>query len=332
MLGCLILAILAGFIAVDIIRSRPKPQPKVAKEETLKCDNPEPEIPAPEEAPKETLKRDKPELAIPAPEEAPKEIVVCPNCKRELNKKYFLSNQGMCVYCVIHSQMHGKPEEASKETSKYDEPKPASSVPKGLQEWLKWYQGLSPGEQERCKQRAKVEQYLCSDKLGGVGSLMIHTVQDNYRGYISDMEMQHPPETHYLRITDSIIMLDELYSSSKGQQLGVKPKYIGTLKKFLQSSVDNDLSTAFAYLAALHYIYFHLLLETNPNRNMKLKLLDDAELYRIFKDSVHRNIDYLRKVSYGEAELDHCTLYEFTEKIDKMFRFAFEQRKLSVPE
>ena len=65
---------------------------------------------------------------------------------------------------------------------------------------------------------------------------------------------------------------------------------------------------------------------------MKLKLLDDAELYKIIKDSVHRNIDYLRKVSYGEAELDHCTLYEFTEKIDKMFRFAFEQRKLPVPE
>ena len=245
----------------------------------------------------------------------------------------------MCADCVANSQKHNKPEpvistpeEAPKETSKYDEPKPASSAPETLQEWLKWYQGLSPGEQERCKQRAKVEQYLCSDKLGGVGSLMIHTVQDNSRGYISDMEMQHPPETHYLRITDSIIMLDELYSSSKGQQLGVKPKYIGTLKKFLQSSVDNDLSTAFAYLAALHYIYFHLLLETNPNRNMKLKLLDDAELYKIFKDSVHRNIDYLRKVSYGEAELDHCTLYEFTEKIDKMFRFAFEQRKLPVPE
>lgn len=263
---------------------------------------------------------------------------VCPSCKRELEKKY-LYKWGMCADCVANSQKHNKPEpvistpeEAPKETSKYDEPKPASSAPETLQEWLKWYQGLSPGEQERCKQRAKVEQYLCSDKLGGVGSLMIHTVQDNYRGYISDMEMQHPPETHYLRITDSIIMLDELYSSSKGQQLGVKPKYIGTLKKFLQSSVDNDLSTAFAYLAALHYIYFHLLLETNPNRNMKLKLLDDAELYKIFKDSVHRNIDYLRKVSYGEAELDHCTLYEFVQKIDKIFCSALEQRKLSVPE
>ena len=68
MLGCLILAILAGFIAVAIIRSRPKPQSKVTKEETLKCDKPEPAIPALEEAPKETLKHDRPEPAIPTTE------------------------------------------------------------------------------------------------------------------------------------------------------------------------------------------------------------------------------------------------------------------------
>lgn len=255
---------------------------------------------------------------------------VCPSCKRELDKKY-LYKWGMCADCVANSQKHNKPEpvistpeEAPKETSKYDEPKPASSAPETLQEWLKWYQGLSPGEQERCKQRAKVEQYLCSDKLGGVGSLMIHTVQDNYRGYISDMEMQHPPERQYLRTTDSIIMLDELYSSSKGQQLGVKPKYIGTLKKFLQS--DDRLP----YYTALDFIYGHLLLETN--NKLEIKLSDDAELYKIFKDSIPKHIDFLKTISYGEAEERGCTLYEFAQEIDKMFRFAFERRKLSVPE
>lgn len=72
--------------AVAIIRSRPNPQPKVTKEEALKCDKPEPAIPALEEAPKETLKHDRPEPAIPATEETPKETFVCPSCKRELNR------------------------------------------------------------------------------------------------------------------------------------------------------------------------------------------------------------------------------------------------------
>ena len=55
-----------------------------------------------------SYKRNNPEPAIPIPEEAPKETFVCPNCKRELNKKY-LYKQGMCVDCVANSQKHDKP-------------------------------------------------------------------------------------------------------------------------------------------------------------------------------------------------------------------------------
>lgn len=130
MLGYLILAILAGFIAVDIIRSRPKPQPEVTKKETFVCAN------CKRELSKEYLftrglcincvmdsyKRNKPEPAIPTPEKVQKETFVCPNCKRELNKKY-LYKQGMCVDCVINPQKYRKPkpaiptpEDAPKET------------------------------------------------------------------------------------------------------------------------------------------------------------------------------------------------------------------------
>ena len=52
----------------------------------------------------------------------------------------------------------------------------------------------------------------------------------------------------------------------KGQQSGIKPKYIGTLKDFLQS--DEKM----CYYTALEYIYYHLLLETDPNTNVRLKL------------------------------------------------------------
>ena len=116
MLGCLILAILAGFIAVYIIRSRPKPQPKVTKKETFVCVN------CKRELSKEYLftrglcincvmdsyKRNKPEPAIPTPEKVQKETFVCPNCKRELNKKY-LYKRGLCVDCSINPQKYHKP-------------------------------------------------------------------------------------------------------------------------------------------------------------------------------------------------------------------------------
>ena len=62
--------------AVAIIRSRPNPQPKVTKEETLKCDKPEP--------------------AIPALEETPKETFVCPSCKRELNRITVVELSAFC--------------------------------------------------------------------------------------------------------------------------------------------------------------------------------------------------------------------------------------------
>ena len=267
MLGCLILAILAGFIAVAAIRtirSRPKLRPKVAKEKPLKCCKPKPAIPAPEE----TLKCDKPAPAIPTPEETPKE------------------------------------------TSNY-----------------------SKEEREACLRRlnetSRIENYLKDDELG---SYMINAGREQYLiRYMSDTAMQHPPVVlrRPFSTSESIRLLDELCSCSKWQQFGIKPKYIGTLKDFLQS--DNKI----CYYTALEYIYYHLLLETNPDANVnleKLKLLDDAELYKIFKDSIPRNIDYLRMVSYGVAETYDCTLYVIVQKIDKMFCSAFEQRKLSVPE
>ena len=267
MLGYLILAILAGFIAVDIIRtirSRPKLRPKVAKEKPLKCCKPKPAIPAPEE----TLKCDKPAPAIPTPEETPKE------------------------------------------TSNY-----------------------SKEEREACLRRlnetSRIENYLKDDELG---SYMINAGREQYLiRYMSDTAMQHPPVIlrRPFSTSESIRLLDELCSCSKWQQFGIKLKYIGTLKDFLQS--DNKI----CYYTALEYIYYHLLLETNPDANVnleKLKLLDDAELYKIFKDSIPRNIDYLRMVSYGVAETYDCTLYEIVQKIDKMFCSALEQRKLSVPE
>ena len=283
MLGYLILAILAEFIAVDIIRtirSRPKLRPKVAKEKPLKCCKPKPAIPAPEE----TLKCDKPAPAIPAPEETLK--------------------------CDKPAPAIPTPEETPKETSNY-----------------------SKEEREACLRRlnetSRIENYLKDDKLG---SYMINAGRNQYLiRYMSDTAMQHPPVVLHrpFSTSESIRLLDELCSCSKWQQFGIKPKYIGTLKDFLQS--DNKI----CYYTALEYIYYHLLLETNPDANVnleKLKLLDDAELYRIFKDSIPRNIDYLRMVSYGVAETYDCTLYEIVQKIDKMFCSTLEQRKLPVPE
>ena len=279
MLGYLILAILAEFIAVDIIRtirSRPKLRPKVAKEKPLKCCKPKPAIPAPEE----TLKCDKPAPAIPTPEE----------------------------------------------TLKCDKPAPAIPTPKETSNYSK-------EEREACLRRlnetSRIENYLKDDKLG---SYMINAGRNQYLiRYMSDTAMQHPPVVLHrpFSTSESIRLLDELCSCSKWQQFGIKPKYIGTLKDFLQS--DNKI----CYYTALEYIYYHLLLETNPDANVnleKLKLLDDAELYRIFKDSIPRNIDYLRMVSYGVAETYDCTLYEIVQKIDKMFCSTLEQRKLPVPE
>ena len=278
------------------------------------------------------------------------ETFVCPNCKRELNKKYFLSEQGMCVYCVIHSQMHSKPEEAPKETfvcpnckrelnkkylykrglcvdcvinpRKYGKQKPASSTPGNmtLPEKIKIERELSYGERLEHREREMLKAYLKRDNFG---SYMINVVQRAYGGLIG------ASGGYSLGISDSIRILDELCSSREGQLLGIKPKYIETLKNFLLS--DKKM----CYCTALEYIYHHLVWETNPNAYVKLKklkLLDDTELYKLFKDSIHRNIDYLRIVSYGEAELDHCTLYEFVQKIDKIFCSAFEQRKLPVRE
>lgn len=340
MLGCLILAILAGFIAVYIIRSRPKPQPKVAKKETFVCAN------CKRELSKEYLfahglcincsmnsyKRNKPEPATPAPEKPPKETFVCVNCKRELNKKY-LYKQGMCVDCIINSPNYAKPAPAvfePKETLKYDSPKPAIPTP---EETPKETSNYSKEEREACLRRlnetSRIEDYLKDDELG---SYMINAGRNQYLiRYMSDTAMQHPPVVLHrpFSTSESIRLLDELCSCSKWQQFGIKPKYIGTLKDFLQS--DNKI----CYYTALEYIYYHLLLETNPDANVnleKLKLLDDAELYRIFKDSIPRNIDYLRMVSYGVAETYDCTLYEIVQKIDKMFCSTLEQRKLPVPE
>ena len=305
MLGYLILAILAGFIAVDIIRSRPKPQPTVTKKETFVCAN------CKRELSKEYLftrglcincvmdsyKRNRPEPAIPTPEKVQKETFVCPNCKRELNKKY-LYKQGMCVDCV------------------------ASSAPgnMALEKEVKFEQrlGLRPGEsfasmQERSEhiKRKTIEDYL---KNNNFHNYMKETAKDQYAyRYVSDY-FRYKPHTH-VTIDGSIRLMDELYSSSKGQQLGVKPQYIETLKKFLQSN-DN---TSFDYLTALHYIYFHLLLETSPASNIKLKLSDDAELYKIFKDSIPKHIDYLKLFSEGEPDIHGYTSYEFAQKIDKMF-------------
>ena len=372
MLAYLILAILVGFIAVDIIRSRPKSQPKVAKEETLKCDKLEPAVPAPEEPAKETIKCDKPKPAIPAPEEAPKETFVCSNCKRELNKKY-LYKQGMCVDCIINSPNYTKPapavfapketlkydrpkpaiptpEETPKETfvclnckrelnkkylykrclcvdcvtnpQKYGKPKPASSTPGDmtLLEQLEIERGLSYEERLWFRERETLKAYLNRDDFA---SYMRSVVRRQYSGSASDGYSFGFPE-YSLGISDVIIILDEFCLSSEGQLLGIKPKYIETLKICLQSD------ERFSYYTALDFIYHHLLLETN--NKLEMKLSDDAELYKIFKDSIPKHIDYLKTISYGEAELDHCTLYEFTGKIDKMFCSAFEQRKLPVPE
>ena len=307
MLIYLVLAILVEVIvvaAIRTIRSRPELRPKVAKKKTLKYCKPKPAIPAPEE----TLKCDKPDPAI----SAPKETFVCPNCGRELNKKY-LYKQGLCVDCVINPQKYRKPQPASsapKETSKY-----------GKEERDAWLRRLN--------ERNRIEDYLKDDELG---FYMINAGREQYRiRYMSDTAMQHPPVVLHrpFSTSESIRLLDELCSCSKWQQFGIKPKYIGTLKDFLQS--DDKIR----YYTALEYIYYHLLLETNPDANVnleKLKLLDDAELYKIFKDSIPRNIDYLRMVSYGVAETYGCTLYEIVQKIDKMFCSAPEQHELSVPE
>ena len=72
--------------------------------DSYKRNRPEPAIPTPEKAPKGTLKCDKPESGIPAP----KETFLCPNCKRELNKKY-LYKRGWCVDCSINPQKYHKP-------------------------------------------------------------------------------------------------------------------------------------------------------------------------------------------------------------------------------
>lgn len=268
MLGYLILAILIGFIAVDIIRSRPKPQPKVTKEETLECDNPKPEIPAP----KETLKCDKPEPAISIPENM--------TLPERLKHEQGLRKQGFNIY-------------------------------------------------ERAK-HCKIEIigiYLKSDNLSGY---MRSVVEKAYR-YRSEAELLHPPEDYtFVSVSESIQLLNELYSSSKGEELGIKPKYIEGLKKSLQSDTNSWTS----YYAALEYIYYHLRWEANPNAEVKmeLKILDDAELYKIFKDSIPKRIDFLKRVSYGIAKRDGYTLYEFAQKVDKMFCSAREQRKLPVPE
>ena len=240
------------------------------------------------------------------------ETFVCPNCKRELNKKY-LYKRGLCVDCVINPKKYGKP-------------KPASSAPKETPKYSKEERGACL---RRLNETSRIEAYLKRDNFGGY---MINVVQDQYHyGYMSDAAMQHPPVV--LRwpfsTSESIRLLDELCSSNKGQQSGIKLKYMETLKNFLRS--DNKMR----YYTALEYIYYHLLLETSPDANVKLKqlkLLDDTELYKLFKDSIPRNIDYLRIVTYGLAEGKSGALYEIVQKIDKMFCSAFEQRKLSVPE
>ena len=335
MLGCLILAILIGFIAVDIIRSRPKSQPKVAKEETLKCDKLEPAVPAPEEPAKETIKCDKPKPAIPAPEEAPKETFVCSNCKRELNKKY-LYKWGMCADCVANSPNYTKPAPAvfaPKETLKYTKAEREAYLQQLCQTGKIETSTYSKAEREaflrRLNERSRIENYLKDDELG---SYMMYVERDQYLiRYMSDTAMQHPPVVlrRPFSTSESIRLLDELCSCSKWQQSGIRTKYIGSLKDFLQS--DNKAR----YYIALEYIYYHLLLETSPDADVKLKqlrILDDAELYKLFKDSIPRNIDYLRMVSYGVARTYDCTLYEIVQKIDKMFRSAPEQDELSVPE
>lgn len=307
MLGYLILAILIGFIAVDIIRSRPKPQPKVTKEATLKCDKPEPVVPAPEEAPKETF--------------------VCPNCKRELNKKY-LYKRGLCVDCVTNPQKYGK--------SVLTSSTPGNMT---LPERLNFEQGLGLSPKDRSvyiresgeyRRREQIVYYLEHDQLdvylkGVVPRWYGYRRSDYYYDYHS-YHLLFDPYTY--SINTSIRLLDELYSSSKGQQLGIKSKYVETLKKFLQSDERSD------YYTALDYIYNQVLLETDPNTNvrLKLKILDDAELYKLFKDSIPKHIDFLKTISYGEVEERGCTLYEFAQEIDKMFRSALEQRKLPVPE
>ena len=268
MLVYLILAILVGFIAVAIIRSRPKPQPKVTKEETLKCDNPEPVVPAPEEVPKETLKCDKPKPAISIPENM--------TLPERLKFEQGLRKQGFNFY-----------------------------------------------ERVKYRKREKIEYYLNADALD---SYMGDVVVMQYCGYRSEAEMLHSPGDYtYVSVSESILLLNELYSSSRGQELGIKSRYVAALKNLLQSDKLSD------YYAALDYIYNHLLFETNPNSKL-LKISDDAELYKIFKDSIPKHIDFLKAISVFEAERLGCTLYEFTEKIDKMFCSAFEQRKLPVPE
>ena len=230
------------------------------------------------------------------------ETFVCSCCKRELDKKY-LYKWGMCADCA------------------------ASSAPgnMALEKEVKFEQrlGLRPGEsfasmQERSEhiKRKTMEDYL---KNNNFHNYMKETVKDQYAYRYASDYFRYKPHTH-VTINESIRLMDELYSSSKGQQLGVKPQYIETLKKFLQSNDD----TSSDYWTALHYIYFHLLLETSPAINIKLKLSDDVELYKIFKDSIPKHIDYLKIFSEGEPDIRGCTSYEFTQDIDKMFCSASE--------
>ena len=169
------------------------------------------------------------------------------------------------------------------------------------------------------REKEKLDAYLKTDDLD---SYMINVVRMQYisQSFYSIPEICLPMGT-----SDVIKILDELSSSSKGQLLGIKPKYIETLKKFLQS--DDKV----CYYTALEFIYCHLLLETH-NCKLAIKLSDDTELYKIFKGSIHRNIDYLRMVTYGLADGKIGALYEIAQKVDKMFCSALEQHKLSAPE
>lgn len=300
-----------------------------------------------------SYKRNKPEPAIPIPEEAPKETFVCPNCKRELNKKY-LYKQGMCVDCVANSQKHDKPgptvptpegkfvcrnckRELNKKylykrglcvdcitnPQKYGKSVLTSSAPgkMALPGRIKFEEGLGISSEDRFvymrgsgeyRKRERIEGYLGNDNLK---SYMMETVVDQYSTYRSEAEMLHPPMTFTsVTVDETIRLLNELYSSSKGQQLGIKSRYIEALKNLLQS--DDKLS----YYTALDYIYNHLWLEINDI--IKLKLLsdtDNAELYKIFKDSIPKHIDFLKARSVFKAEQLGCTLYEFAQEIDKMF-------------
>lgn len=59
---------------------------------------------------------------------------------------------------------------------------------------------------------------------------MRSVVEKAYR-YRSEAELLHPPEDYtFVSVSESIQLLNELYSSSKGEELGIKPKYIEGLK------------------------------------------------------------------------------------------------------